>query len=72
MNTFAVVHLNNDISTRHSLAWNINQEHVIDMNVSMNNLTCDDYMLPISARSSKVAEERASSEHLIGRSRKLV
>ena len=72
MNTLTIVHLNNDISTRHSLAWNIDQEYLIDMNVSMTNLTCDDYMLTISARPSKVAEERTPREHLVGRSRKLV
>ena len=37
-----------------------------------NNLTYDAYMLPISARSSKVAEEKTPREHLVGRSRKLI
>ena len=36
------------------------------------NPTCDDYMLPISGRPSKVAQERTTREHLAGRSRKLV
>ena len=38
----------------------------------INNPTCDDYMLPISGRPSKVAQERTTREHLAGRSRKLV
>ena len=38
----------------------------------MKNVTCDDYMLPIGSRSSKVAKEITSREHLAGRSRKVV
>ena len=38
----------------------------------MKNVTCDDYMLPIGSRSSEVAKERTSREHLAGRSRELV
>ena len=36
------------------------------------NRTCDNYLLPISPRSSKVAKERASREHLAGSRRKHV
>ena len=38
----------------------------------MKNVTCDDYMLPIGSRSSKVAKERTSREHLAGRGREVV
>ena len=36
------------------------------------NRTCDNYLLPISPRSSKVAKEKASREHLAGSRRKHV
>ena len=38
----------------------------------MKNVTCDDYMLPIGSRSSKLAKERTSRKHLAGRGGELV
>ena len=57
--------------------WHICQrplglEYLSSINISQLLLTCDDDVLPISARPSKVPEEGAAREHLAARGWKLV
>ena len=65
---FTIIHLDNDISARGLWAWNTNHQSLFH---SLN-LTWDDDMLPISARSSKMAKEGSAREHLACRGRKLI
>ena len=64
----SIIHLDNDISTGLGLTWNIDH----DLSIQQWTLTFDDYLLPIIARSIKLAKERAAGEHLAAVSRKLV